>query len=204
MHVKHALTIGLSLAVSAALAGFAQPEKQQPPIDHPAVGHPSVPLPNENWPKPRAEDVASVDAIIAAFYAIPAGEAGQARDWDRYRSLFLPDARMIPVRPRADGGTSVLYVPISDYVEQNRKYFEKGGFMDREAARRTEAFGSLVSVWSTYESRRSKDAAQPYARGINNIQLLKDGNRWWIVNVCWDFERPDAPIPEKYLTSVKN
>ena len=43
------------------------------------------------------EDVASVDAIVAAVYDVISGPAGEARDWDRFRSLFLPGARLIPV-----------------------------------------------------------------------------------------------------------
>jgi hypothetical protein len=37
-------------------------------------------------------------------------------------------------------------------------------------------------------------------RGINSIQLWNDGKRWWIVNIFWQSETPDNPIPEKYLS----
>ena len=60
-------------------------------------------------------------------------------------------------------------------------------------------FGNIVHVWSTYESRHNADDATPFARGINSIQLLKDGDRYWIVNILWDSERPSNPIPAKYL-----
>jgi hypothetical protein len=33
----------------------------------------------------------------------------------------------------------------------------------------------------------------------NSFQLLKDGDRWWIVTIYWDSERPDNPIPPEYL-----
>jgi hypothetical protein len=36
-------------------------------------------------------------------------------------------------------------------------------------------------------------------RGINSIQLMNDGSRWWIVSVFWDAERPDNPLPAEYL-----
>ncbi|MFB3112623.1 MAG: hypothetical protein ACE10G_11370, partial [Gemmatimonadales bacterium] len=35
-------------------------------------------------------DVESVDAIVAAVYDVISGAAGQERDWDRMRSLFIP------------------------------------------------------------------------------------------------------------------
>ena len=77
---------------------------------------------------------------------------------------------------------------------------EKTGFFEREIARKTEAYGNIMHVFSTYESRRTGDPAEkPFARGINSIQLLKDGNRWWVVSIFWDAERPGNEIPAQYL-----
>jgi len=77
---------------------------------------------------------------------------------------------------------------------------EKNGFFEREISRKTESFGTITHAFSTYESRRTKEDAKPFARGINSIQLVNDGTRWWIVTVFWDSERPNNPLPEKYLT----
>ena len=41
---------------------------------------------------PRPEDVASVDAIIGAYYDVISGPAGEAADVARDRSLHHPDA----------------------------------------------------------------------------------------------------------------
>lgn len=176
----------------------------QPGEEHPPGGHPTIPRPAADWPKARAEDVKSIDAIIAAFYESTAAEPKQPRDWDRFRSLFLPESRLIAARPAGDGTSGAVFLAVTDYVAANRKYFEKGGFIDSEAARRVEQYGNIAQVWSTYESRHSKADPKPYARGINSIQLLKDGDRWWIVNVFWDFERAESAIPDKYLHSPKD
>ncbi len=171
-------------------------------------GHPGVPAPKAASPavQARPADVASMDAIVGAFYGSTSGAAGEARDWERLRSLFVPGARMIAARPTgagADAGASAMVLTVDDYVESNRTYFEKGGFFEKEVARRTEAFGNIAHVFSTYESRHTKDAPEPYSRGIYSIQLLKDGQRWWIVSVFWDFERPESLVPEKYLHSAR-
>jgi hypothetical protein len=189
------------LCLSAALAlNPAQPTSSQPPQQHPpTAGHPVVPRPATDWPKAKTEDVKSVDAIIGAFYTLSGGAAGETRDWDRYRSLFLPQARLIAARPGAGGAAGAMILGIDEYVSSNRKYFEKGGFFDSEIGRRTDAYGQIAHVWSVYESRHAKEAPEPYSRGINSIELLKDGDRWWIVSVFWDFERPDNPIPPEYL-----
>jgi hypothetical protein len=170
---------------------------------HPAVGLPTLTRPSANWPKAKAEDVASIESIVAAYYAAPSGKAKQPRDWDRFQSLFLPDGRLIPARATGDGGATAVVLTITDYIEQNRKYFDGSGFVDRESARRVETFGNIAHVWSTYETRRQETDPEPYSRGIASIQLLKDSGRWWIVNVFWDFQREDNMIPEKYQRTPK-
>ena len=50
-----------------------------------------------------AKDVSSPEAIVAAVYDVISGPAGQKRNWDRMRTLFVPDARMIPTGKRPTG-----------------------------------------------------------------------------------------------------
>jgi hypothetical protein len=148
-------------------------------------------------------DVASIDAIIAAAYDSISGPSGR-RDWDRERSLFIPDARLIPTS-NASGATnpggkiSPQVLDMDGYIARVGEYLEKNGFFEKEIARRTEQFGNIAHVWSTYESRHNEDDPQPFMRGINSIQLLYDDNRWWIVTVYWQHESPDDPIPQRYL-----
>ena len=50
-----------------------------------------------------AKDVSSPEALVAAVYDVISGQAGQKRNWDRMRTLFVPDARMIPTGKRPTG-----------------------------------------------------------------------------------------------------
>ena len=150
-------------------------------------------------PAPRAEDVASEDAIIAALYGSISGPAGQKRDWARFRSLFIPGARLIVARPpRPEGPVPPVVMTPDEYITRSGAALE-AGFFEREISRISETFGGVTHRFSTYESRRSADDATPFARGINSIQLLNDGRRWWVVTVFWDSERANNPIPRKYL-----
>jgi len=146
---------------------------------------------------PRAADTVSPEAIVAALYDVISGPAGQARDWDRFRGLFAIGARLLPAAPRPDGSVPAALSP-DDYVTRANDALMKG-FFEQEVARREEAFGTIMHVFSTYESRRAKTDEKPFARGINSIQMMQQGGRWWIVTVMWDQERPDNPIPAKYL-----
>jgi len=152
-------------------------------------------------PKPpavRADDVRSIDAVVAALYDVISGPAGQKRDWDRMRSLFVPGARLIPTAIR-EGGAETRVRDVDAYIAGATATLERNGFFEREIFRKTEAFGNIAHVFSTYESRRTAADPAPFARGINSIQLLKDGDRWWIVTVFWDAERPGNTLPPQYL-----
>jgi hypothetical protein len=145
-------------------------------------------------------DVESIDAIIAAAYDVISGPAGQKRDWNRERSLFYPGALLIPTaKPGANDGLAPQILDVDGFIARVEPYFAEHGFFEAEIARRTEQFGHIAHVWSTYESRHSADDPKPFMRGINSFQLFYDGNRWWIVNIFWQQESAEDPIPEEYL-----
>jgi hypothetical protein len=149
----------------------------------------------------RAADVQSVDGIVAALYDVISGAAGKPRDWDRMRSLFAPEGRLMAVGARPEGNYVLRAMSVEDYIGRNSKAFATMGFFEREAARTSDTFGQIVHVFSTYESRHAPDDAKPFQRGINSIQLYHDGKRWWIVNVLWRAEDEHLPLPERYLHS---
>ncbi len=145
-------------------------------------------------------DVASIDAIIRATYDSISGPAGQKRDWARERSLFYPGARLIPTaNPGGSNDLAPETLDVDGFIARMEPYFAEHGFYEKEIARRTEQFGQIAHVWSTYESRHKNDDPKPFMRGINSIQLFYDGNRWWIVTIYWQHESPEHPIPEIYL-----
>lgn len=147
----------------------------------------------------RPEDVQSLDAIVKTLYDVISGPAGEKRDWDRFRGLFVPGARLIPTVYRPDSAATVRVLDPEAYATGIGPRLEANGFFEKEVARRTERYGGVVHIFSTYESRRTAADEKPFARGINSIQLLFDGKRWWIVSIYWESERPSNPIPEAYL-----
>ena len=166
----------------------------------------SVPAPvaaQAGAPGPRPADVQSMDAIVAALYDVISGPAGQQRDWDRMRNLFVPGARLIPAVYRPDSVPRLREMSVEDYIARSGPLLEKNGFFETEIARQVEQYGGVVHAFSTYESRRKADDEKPFVRGINSIQLFNDGQRWWVVTVFWEAERPDNPIPAKYLVSAR-
>jgi len=159
--------------------------------------------------RPSDADGSSVDAIIAALYAsVSHGEDGQP-NFDRMRAIFLQVGMLLPPKdPRSELFT---VLDVDGFEERVRKSIAAGkqkgdptSFFETEAARRTDCFGNVCQVFSTYESRRKPTDEKPFVRGINSIQLVNDGKRWWIASVAWDTEKPDKPIPAQYLPNAPN
>ena len=180
------------LLLMMSAAGIATPALAQsaPPAMTPSPVASTV-------PKAADADVASVDAIVKALYDTISGPAGKARDWNRLRSLFLPEARMMPVGKRPTGEVRMRMLGVNDYIATSASLIEKNGFDERELARREERFGNIAHVFSTYEARTELEPI--HLRGINTLQLMFDGKRWWIVSLMWQAESADMPLPAAYL-----
>jgi len=145
-----------------------------------------------------AADGKSIDSMVTALYDVISGPAEQKRDWNRFRALFAPGAHLVPVSPQPEGGFAGRVLSVEDYIARAEPLFANQGFYEQEAGRRSEQWGHIAHVFSAYESRRAQ-GEKPFMRGINSIQLINDGRRWWILSVLWDRETPDQPLPESYL-----
>jgi hypothetical protein len=146
-----------------------------------------------------------VDAIMAATYDVISGPPTKKRDWDRFRSLFVPGARLIPAE-RSKDGTGIFKVDVitpDEYAKFADPYFSKNGFAEREIFRKSERYGNIMQIFSTYESRHDASDAKPFARGINSFQLLYDGKRWWVVTIYWQEEDAENPLPKEFLPAGK-
>lgn len=144
------------------------------------------------------KDVSSPEALVAAVYDVISGPAGQKRNWERMRTLFVPDARMIPTGKRATGEPTRRTLSVEEYIVNSGPFLEQG-FFETEIGKRTEQYGNIVHVFSTYESRKTVTDEKPFMRGINSFQLWYDGKRWWVITILWQGESGDTPIPGKYI-----
>lgn len=205
------------ITIVVLLGIFALGAKPEPPTTNPPLpaGHPATPptLP-QGHPVVVAEppttpgasdvqadpaDVASVESILEAYYASISGPAGQPRDWERFKTLFMADSRFITLRPAGEYAIPMSLTP-DQYIEINRTYFERGGYFEEALHNEVDSYGKIAQVFSTYATWRNRQNPDPYGRGINSFQLLNDGQRWWIVTVMWETEIPDqSPIPAVYL-----
>jgi len=146
------------------------------------------------------DDTKAIDNILHAIYEVISGPAGQERDWDRLRDLYLPEARMIRTVFAPDGSPEPKIMSMEQYIEDTHDFFQQNSFYEKQIARRIETFGCITHVFSVYEARHNPDDRVPFKRGINSIQLFHNGQRWRVVNVLWDNERENNPLPKEFET----
>lgn len=133
--------------------------------------------------EPRPEDVASVDGIIAAYYDLISGPAGQPADVERDKSLHHPEA-WVAIASRDGSGAPVVNVTTLD------EYHGDGAprsqpFYEWETDRVVQRSGNMVHVWSHYASSREPDG-EVFDTGVNSITLFHDGDRWWVMGWMFD------------------
>ena len=139
--------------------------------------------------KPALEsDVSTLDGILHALYEVLSGPVGQPRDWERYRSLFIENARMLVVVAVAGQKPHVRQLTVEDYIRRVEPIFAAEDFWERETSRQTETIGRVAHVLSMYESLRDPHGP-PFEHGANSMQLFYDDARWWVVSVMWNTSR---------------
>ena len=146
-----------------------------------------------------ASKVSTLDSTLTTLYTVISGDKGEERNWELFKHLFHPGAKLIPTGKNQEGTTIAKYMTPGDYITSSGKWLVENGFHEVEINRTINSFGNITQVFSTYESYFNKSDEKPFMRGINSIQLLNDGKRWWVINIFWMQESEDNPIPEMYL-----
>lgn len=150
---------------------------------------------------PMADDVASPESIVDAAYASIQRAPGESFQWGRFRSLFLPQAVLIPNTEQTGGSFDVL-TP-DEFVDWIESVTTIGGPQDKgfteEAIRNdVQRYGDVAHVLSTYR-KHFWESEDVLGRGINSFQLVRHNGRWWIVSIVWDEETGAGTIPDAYL-----
>jgi hypothetical protein len=146
-------------------------------------------------PVANAADVNSIDAIIKATYSVISGPAGP-RDWNRFYSLFLPEAEMGAVVKTPDGKKTFHSMAPESYQKANAPFFAQSGFYEEEIKRNVQQYGNVASVQSSYQFKTSP-TGKVEQRGVNYFTLIQSNGRWWIANLSWQDEEKDLPLPKE-------
>jgi hypothetical protein len=143
----------------------------------------------------------SPEQPLLELYRLISGPADQERRWDQVRALFLPGALIRMELVEGDGALRRVNWTVEEFAREAAQHYRQRGFWEREVARRTEQYGNIAHIFSTYESRVDDPKSDPVARGINSVQVIRREGRWQIASIIFHIEQPGTPIPVDYLPS---
>jgi hypothetical protein len=153
-------------------------------------------------PNPAAAQESSVDPIISDLYESISFDETRDPDYETFKTLFVEEARLISVKDT----TSYTLSP-DDYEQSMSRQRESGNiivFEEKELYCKTEQYGKILHVFSTYQTHLETSAGIDSARGINSIQLMKKDGDWKVTSLIWYEEDDKHPLPAKYLPPAKN
>ncbi|WP_306015579.1 hypothetical protein [Oceanicaulis sp. MMSF_3324] len=134
---------------------------------------------------------------VEALYDVISGPVGEARDWDRFRAMFLDGAQMTVLAPMPEGEERVVTLTIEDYVSRNAGRLSEMGFTEAETRRQTHVYGGLATVLSAYEAIRA-DTGETFATGVNTIVLARQDGVWKVASLAWRSETEDWPVERAF------
>jgi hypothetical protein len=149
---------------------------------------------------PACPSTATLDLLVTAIDAAVTGPANQDRTC--FRALFLPEARLIPIKPNKDGTATPTVLTVDDWINLVAKR-GKLYLIEKQIKVSTDSWAHVAHLWSTYETHLGS-ADKPTEgklldRGINSIQAIYDGKQWHVTQIIWQAQTSDDPVPEKYL-----
>lgn len=140
------------------------------------------------------EALTTAEGVVAELYDLVTFDPGTTPDWDRARSLFLPEA-VVVIRSSRDSN-SVFSVDgwVGDFVhfitEQN---VEARGFIERIVTMKTVVFKDVAHIFVVFEA--GFPDSERFPRGVDSIQLVKRRGRWWIASILNEWPDRNNPIP---------
>jgi hypothetical protein len=144
---------------------------------------------------PSCSTAATLPDLMKATDAAISGPGNKDRTC--MRQLFTPDARLIPYVKGQDGKWAPHILTVEDWVTRVAQRGDQV-FYERQAKYSVEQYGHIAHIWSYYEVRETPDG-KPMARGINSMQAVFDGTQWKFIQILWEQETPEEPLPPKYL-----
>jgi hypothetical protein len=140
-----------------------------------------------------ASHLATIDDLISAFYESMSFPFGGVPNLDRFRSLFLPNARLI----QAEAGRSYL-VDLDDYFREFHEELADGrltALSETETGRKKTEFGNGAHILSTSEGSSRRGESTKRTKGLHSFHLVQEGGRWCIATMYWFVVEDGNPVP---------
>jgi hypothetical protein len=142
-------------------------------------------------------DAVELQKLIGKFYDVLSFSDTTTLKLDSLPAFFTRDGKLV-----AAFGKDITTWTAPEFVGFIRKSIPAQGITSRsekELFEKTEWFGNIAHVFSTYELTVQAKGQKITRRGINSIQLVKQNDNWNIISLTWDREGDSLKLPSKYL-----
>lgn len=147
----------------------------------------------------QTPDYSSPEALTELMLDLISVEIGEEPDWELFRSLFAPGARMMARIEQNTGETSIMDLDLEAFITRVGPNYAKDGFEEYSKGTSINEFNGIATVFQSFYCRNLKGTYEE--TGINSYSLVYKDDRWWILQVLFVNASEQAPLPSKYLNS---
>ena len=138
-----------------------------------------------------------IKETVDRLYRSVCFRSGERPDTGALRDVFIAGGRLI----NCDEDPPVV-MTVEEFIAEMESQLAGGTvgeFLEREISHRTEFFGRVAQRFSTYEARFDWKAKEPFAVGINSIQLIETRGSWKVASLVWNNQTDGMKIPAVYM-----
>ncbi|HEX6791531.1 MAG TPA: hypothetical protein VF247_09495 [Candidatus Krumholzibacteria bacterium] len=144
---------------------------------------------------PAADPLQSPEGVVRELYRLVCVPAGGDTDWNAVRALFIPEAVIVLRVSKDASSTFTLQGWIDDFIAFNTKAkSSERGFEEKIVRMSPMVFRDIAHVLVLYEARML-DWTRPASQGVDSIELIRKGDRWWIAAITNDLPNEEHPVP---------
>ena len=154
--------------------------------------------------QPAQNNQESSFSIVEDLYNFVSVKKGEVHDWDRVRSLFIPEATILLRTSRTETSLFDLDGFIADFVKFVNDYkIINTGFTERIVSKDVFEYGDIAHILVLYEVNIPVEGFKPQM-GIDSIQLIRKDGEWKIFSIVNEVPMPGQSIPDRLKDQKPN
>ena len=139
---------------------------------------------SQTMSKRSQKELQEIDALIAKVFDAICFNEGERPNMFKLKDLFIEGGLLINYNEQEP-----LSLPVSEFVPHFENVVESGAIPsleDKEVFQKTEIYDRIAHRFSFYEARFKKEDEEPFARGVNSLQLIKTSDGWKVSSMAWN------------------
>jgi hypothetical protein len=190
--LRKVLVAAIVTCVVLPLAAQKKRVKDVPPTEDGGIVYTASEL-AKAAPVARSSDVSSPEALLSALHDSVSGPAGPV-DWNRFRSLFLPSARLGSSTTDSKGVARITLASPEELIKSGASERERVPWYEVILVKRIQRFDNIAVAYYSHDNRSSPDGGV-VQQSVNVCEMLYDGTRWWILSDIWNVVPKSTKLP---------